>query len=55
MDNGGYYDQGNPIKGGGLSTEHATAALVIGCLAALILIRRGFRGVNLGGVGVSVR
>jgi hypothetical protein len=52
---GGYYDNANPVKGGGLSTEHATAALVIGCLAALFLIRRGFRGVNVGGVSVGVR
>lgn len=50
-----YYSQDNPVKGGGLSTEHATAALVIGCLVALIMLRRGFRGVNLGGVSVGVR
>ena len=52
---GGYYSQDNPVKGNGLSTEHATAALVIGCLVGLFLIRRGFRGVNVGGVSVGVR
>lgn len=42
----------NPIKGfSGVTTEYATAALVIGCLVALILIRRGFRGINIPGVG----
>jgi len=50
-----YSSLDNPIKGGGLSTEHATAALVIGCLAALFVIHRGFRGVNVGGVSVGVR
>lgn len=41
----------NPIKtGGGFNTEQAVAALVLGCLLALILIRRGFRGVGIPGV-----
>lgn len=35
----------------GLSTEHAAAVLVIGSLALLMLIRRGFRGVGVPGVG----
>lgn len=39
------------IKGGGISTEYAAGALVLGCLLALILIRRGFRGVGVPGVG----
>lgn len=39
----------------GFTTEHATAIVIIGALVLLILIRRGFRGVNLGGVGVNVR
>lgn len=39
------------IKLGGVTTEYAAAALVIGALAALILIRRGFRGVSIPGVG----
>lgn len=38
----------NPVNG--ISTEHMAGALVLGSLAFLILIRRGFRGVivNLG-------
>lgn len=36
---------------GGITTEYATAAIVIGCLVALILIRRGFRGIRVPGVG----
>lgn len=39
------------IKLGGVTTEYAAAALVLGALAALILIRRGFRGVSIPGVG----
>lgn len=54
-----YSDNGNLVNpvvdGRGLSTEHAAAVLVIGALAILILIRRGFRGVSVGGVGVSIR
>lgn len=47
----------NPVSAGkGITTEYATGALVIGCLVALILIRRGFRGVNLPGIGgASIR
>jgi hypothetical protein len=41
----------NPIKGTGFTTEHATAAIVIGALVLLILIRRGFRGLSVPGVG----
>jgi len=41
----------NRIKLGGVSTEYATAGLVLGALVALILIRRGFRGVSIPGVG----
>lgn len=39
------------IKLGGVSTEYATAAIVLGALVALILIRRGFRGISVPGVG----
>lgn len=38
-----------------LTTEHAVAVVAGSALVLLILIRRGFRGVNVGGVGVSVR
>lgn len=49
-----YSDTSNmthPLKGGGLTTEYAVAGLVLGCLIALIFIRRGFRGVGIPGVG----
>jgi len=36
-----------PVKGQGLSTEQAAAAVVLGSLAALIAIRRGFRGISV--------
>lgn len=36
-----------PLKGQGLTTEQAAAAVVIGSLVALIAIRRGFRGVSV--------
>lgn len=45
-------DMTNPVTGvGGITTERAVAGLVIGCLVALILVRRGFRGVGIPGVG----
>ncbi len=37
-----------------LQTPTAAAALVIGALVFLILVRRGFRGVSVGGVSVGV-
>jgi hypothetical protein len=37
----------NPVPATGMTTERATAALVIGALASLIFIRRGFRGVSV--------
>lgn len=44
--------QTHPVKGfSGVTTEYAVGALVIGCLVALILIRRGFRGVGVPGLG----
>jgi hypothetical protein len=44
-------EMSNPIRMSGWNTEHAVGAIVIGCLLALILLRRGFRGVNVPGVG----
>ena len=42
----------NPVRGGsGLTTEHAAAVVVLGSLVILILVRRGFRGVGVPGVG----
>lgn len=47
-------DRRNPVtNAGGVTTERAVAGLVIGCLIALILIRRGFRGVGIPGVGAA--
>jgi hypothetical protein len=44
-------DQTQPVKTGGLTTEHACAALILTALGFLILIRRGFRGVGVPGIG----
>jgi len=47
--------QDNPeAKPSMLETPAAAAMLVIGSLLFLILIRRGFRGVSVGGVSVGV-
>lgn len=35
-------------------TERWTSVLILGALAALILLRMGFRGVNIMGASVSV-
>jgi hypothetical protein len=45
----------HPVKGAGFTTEYAAAIIVFGSLAFLIMVRRGFRGVNVGGVGVSIK
>lgn len=52
--NGGY-DDANALQPTGLTPERALAIIVIGALVLLILIARGFRGVNIGGVNVGVR
>jgi hypothetical protein len=49
--------QGKPNKLGrmqGWPIEYWTAALVLGALAMLILIRRGFRGINVAGFSASI-
>jgi hypothetical protein len=53
MDYGDNQAMINPVRGSGsgLTTEHAAAVVVIGSLVFLILIRRGFRGVGVPGVG----
>lgn len=43
------YNVGNSAMG--LPTEKAAAVIVIGSLLILVLIRRGFRGVSVSGVG----
>lgn len=58
MDHSDMYEspeQANPVSVGPWSTEHVAGALVLGALLFLILINRGFRGVNVGGVGVNIR
>ena len=52
MPNLEYDDSAHMVGGfaGGLSTEHAAAVVVLGSLAILILIKRGFRGINVPGV-----
>lgn len=45
-----YPDENSPM-GGMLTTEHAAAIIVIGSLIALIVIRKGFRGIAIPGVG----
>jgi hypothetical protein len=52
--NGGY-DDANAVQPTGLTPERAAAILIIGALVFLIMISRGFRGVNVGGVSVGVR
>lgn len=36
-------DMSNPVKGSGITTEHAAGVIVVGALVFLVLIRRGFR------------
>lgn len=43
------------VRGGMANVEYSTAAVVIGALLFLILIRRGFRGVSAGGLSVGIR
>jgi hypothetical protein len=43
------------VSGGTFPPERAVAVIAGTALILLILIKRGFRGVNVGGVGVSVR
>ena len=44
-----------PVDNGTGNTPRAAAGIVLGALVALILIRRGFRGVSVGGVNVGIR
>lgn len=46
----------NQVEGNTLlDTPKAAAAVVLGALAFLWLVGRGFRGVSVGGVSVGVR
>lgn len=46
----GEYD-GNGQPGDRVATPHAAAAIVIGALIFLYLVRKGFRGLSVPGVG----
>jgi hypothetical protein len=48
-----YPDDNSPM-GGMFTTEHAAAVIVIGSLVFLILVRKGFRGLSVPGVGGAV-
>lgn len=39
------------VNSSAFGTEHAAAVLVIGALGMLMLVRRGFRGIGVPGVG----
>jgi uncharacterized phage infection (PIP) family protein YhgE len=45
----------NPIMGGGIDTQHWAGIIVLGAMAFLYLVRRGFRGLSVGGLSVGVR
>jgi hypothetical protein len=45
----------NPITGSGWDTPEYAAVLVFGAMAFLYLVRRGFRGLSVGGISVGVR
>lgn len=48
-------EQEQPVRGvKGLTTEYAAAFVVLGALLLLILIRRGWRGVSVGGASLRV-
>lgn len=45
----------NPVSDGRtIESPQVAGMLVIGALVFLILVKRGFRGVNVGGAGVRV-
>lgn len=48
-----YPDDKAPM-GGMFTTEHAAAVVVIGALVFLIVVRKGFRGIAIPGVGGAV-
>ena len=48
-------DQDYSVSSSAFDTPRAAAAIVIGSLVLLVLIARGFRGVNVGGVSVGVK
>lgn len=51
---GGGYDDANAVQPTGITPERALAVIIVAALVFLILISRGFRGVNVGGVSVGI-
>lgn len=48
-------DMRNSVQTGkDVTTAHAAGIVVLGCLALLILLRMGFRGVSVGGASVTL-
>lgn len=45
----------NPIMGGGWDTQHMAAVVVFGSMLILFAIRRGFRGLNAGGISIGIK
>jgi hypothetical protein len=46
----------NPVQGGvGWDTQQFAAIVVFGSMLFLFLVRRGFRGLNVGGINVSLK
>jgi hypothetical protein len=42
------------VAASGLTSPHAAGVIVIGSVLLLWAIKRGFRGVSVGGVGVGI-
>jgi hypothetical protein len=49
------YDDTFPVSDSSVDTPRATAGIVIGALVALWLLRKGFRGISVGGVSANIR
>lgn len=45
----------NPVRGGRWDTQHMMIVVILGAMLFLYLIRRGFRGLSVGGVSLGVR
>lgn len=48
-------DSEYPVSSSSVDTPRAAAGIVIGALVALVLLRRGFRGVSVAGVNVGIK
>jgi hypothetical protein len=45
----------SPFNGGGWDTQHMAAVVVFSAMFFLWAVRRGFRGLNVGGFSVNVK